>query len=104
MFIRDRSASQDWAKTSKELRDLMADWKAAPRASRAEEDKLWKRFKAAQDAFYAARTASEAVSYTHLRAHETVLDLVCRLLLEKKTTLHTTTNKRGHKIHIREST
>ena len=27
-----------------------------------------------------------AVSYTHLRAHETVLDLVCRLLLEKKNT------------------
>ena len=26
------------------------------------------------------------VSYTHLRAHETVLDLVCRLLLEKKNT------------------
>ena len=26
------------------------------------------------------------VSYTHLRAHETVLDLVCRLLLEKKQT------------------
>ena len=24
------------------------------------------------------------VSYTHLRAHETVLDLVCRLLLAKK--------------------
>ena len=27
---------------------------------------------------------TKAVSYTHLRAHETVLDLVCRLLLEKK--------------------
>ena len=26
-----------------------------------------------------------AVSYTHLRAHETVLELVCSLLLEKKT-------------------
>ena len=26
----------------------------------------------------------EPVSYTHLRAHATVLDLVCRLLLEKK--------------------
>ena len=25
------------------------------------------------------------VSYTHLRAHETVLDLVCRLLLDNKT-------------------
>ena len=24
------------------------------------------------------------VSYTHLRAHETVLELVCRLLLDKK--------------------
>ena len=28
--------------------------------------------------------SAEAVSYTHLRAHETVLDIVCRLLLEKK--------------------
>ena len=28
--------------------------------------------------------SSSAVSYTHLRAHETVLDLVCRLLLDKK--------------------
>ena len=26
----------------------------------------------------------ETVSYTHLRAHETVIDLVCRLLLEKQ--------------------
>ena len=30
------------------------------------------------------RHGMRAVSYTHLRAHETVLDLVCRLLLEKK--------------------
>ena len=29
--------------------------------------------------------ADDAVSYTHLRAHETRHDLVCRLLLEKKT-------------------
>ena len=33
------------------------------------------------------RSTSIPVSYTHLRAHETVLDLVCRLLLEKKNTL-----------------
>ena len=32
-----------------------------------------------------AMTRIAPVSYTHLRAHETVLDLVCRLLLEKKT-------------------
>eukprot|EP00825_Cyclidium_porcatum_P050931 TRINITY_DN9206_c0_g1_i3.p3 TRINITY_DN9206_c0_g1~~TRINITY_DN9206_c0_g1_i3.p3 ORF type:complete len:117 (-),score=18.10 TRINITY_DN9206_c0_g1_i3:6-356(-) len=30
------------------------------------------------------RRASMTVSYTHLRAHETRHDLVCRLLLEKK--------------------
>ena len=29
-------------------------------------------------------TYIEAVSYTHLRAHETGRNLVCRLLLEKK--------------------
>ena len=33
--------------------------------------------------FHAGRNVMP-VSYTHLRAHETVLDLVCRLLLEKK--------------------
>ena len=27
---------------------------------------------------------ANAVSYTHLRAHETLMNLVCRLLLEKK--------------------
>ena len=32
------------------------------------------------------------VSYTHLRAHETVLDLVCRLLLEKKKTTRRSIN------------
>ena len=30
------------------------------------------------------RDSLGAVSYTHLRAHETVLEIVCRLLLEKK--------------------
>ena len=37
--------------------------------------------------------SSMAVSYTHLRAHETVLDIVCRLLLEKKKK-HKTLNRR----------
>src|SRR5665213_1169190 len=31
-----------------------------------------------------SRPYSDAVSYTHLRAHETGRNLVCRLLLEKK--------------------
>src|SRR5450756_1321092 len=42
------------------------------------------------------RGASVAVSYTHLRAHETRHDLVCRLLLEKKK--KTKKKKKKHKI------
>ena len=38
---------------------------------------------------------SGPVSYTHLRAHETVLDLVCRLLLEKKKTSQPRTRMRS---------
>eukprot|EP00657_Telonema_sp_P-1_P009595 TRINITY_DN3830_c0_g1_i2.p1 TRINITY_DN3830_c0_g1~~TRINITY_DN3830_c0_g1_i2.p1 ORF type:complete len:154 (-),score=38.93 TRINITY_DN3830_c0_g1_i2:6-467(-) len=37
-----------------------------------------------------SRSSLSTVSYTHLRAHETVLDLVCRLLLEKKKPTSTT--------------
>ena len=35
-------------------------------------------------AAFAGTAATIAVSYTHLRAHETKANLVCRLLLEKK--------------------
>ncbi|WDT38000.1 hypothetical protein PVA38_11005 [Streptococcus pneumoniae D39] len=35
-------------------------------------------------AYQCSQVNQNPVSYTHLRAHETVLDLVCRLLLEKK--------------------
>ena len=45
----------------------------------------------------------DAVSYTHLRAHETVLDLVCRLLLEKKKTPCITTSIHVHH-NIRQNT
>lgn len=51
------SASTEWADTSRAYRDLMDQWKAAPRAGRADEDRLWARFRAAQDAFFAARAA-----------------------------------------------
>ena len=46
--------------------------------------------------------AHDPVSYTHLRAHETVLDLVCRLLLEKKKT-HITETTSTHTSTIRQS-
>ena len=34
--------------------------------------------------YYSDQRLFEPVSYTHLRAHETGRNLVCRLLLEKK--------------------
>lgn len=61
------STSTDWATTSRRLRDLMNDWKAAPRGSRQDEEKLWKRFKAAQDAFYAARSVADEQADEQLR-------------------------------------
>ena len=36
------------------------------------------------DSVLVSAAVGKAVSYTHLRAHETRHDLVCRLLLEKK--------------------
>eukprot|EP00831_Metopus_contortus_P006802 TRINITY_DN12601_c0_g1_i2.p1 TRINITY_DN12601_c0_g1~~TRINITY_DN12601_c0_g1_i2.p1 ORF type:complete len:126 (+),score=31.10 TRINITY_DN12601_c0_g1_i2:41-418(+) len=47
----------------------------------------------------------EPVSYTHLRAHETSLHLVCRLLLEKKkTTLNHTIHTIGILYHSYQPT
>ncbi|HKS98688.1 MAG TPA: DUF349 domain-containing protein [Rugosimonospora sp.] len=48
--------SADWAATANRLKELMADWKAAPRASKEVEQRLWERFRAAQDAFFARRS------------------------------------------------
>ncbi|GGJ77465.1 hypothetical protein GCM10010123_04340 [Pilimelia anulata] len=50
------SASDDWGPTATRLKDLMAEWKAAPRASKDAEQKLWERFRAAQDAFFSRRS------------------------------------------------
>ena len=47
-------------------------------------NQLLERFTQAQKMMKSLARGGGPVSYTHLRAHETVLDLVCRLLLEKK--------------------
>ena len=52
------SGSTDWGATAGAYRDLMTRWKAAGRAGKADEDALWTRFRAAQDAFFAARNAA----------------------------------------------
>jgi len=50
------SGSSDWKETAAAMRDLMTEWKNAPRAARDVEETLWKQFRAAQDAFFARRS------------------------------------------------
>lgn len=54
------SGSTDFGATAGAYRDLMSRWKAAGSAPRNVEDKLWKRFRAAQDAFFQARDEANA--------------------------------------------
>ncbi|MGN9776688.1 DUF349 domain-containing protein [Micromonospora sp. H33] len=48
--------STDWAATAGQLKELMNQWRAAPRASKEAEQRLWERFRAAQDAFFSRRS------------------------------------------------
>lgn len=50
--------SEDWGPTAGRYRDLMTEWKAAGRTSKDVDDALWKRFRSAQDAFFARRSAT----------------------------------------------
>lgn len=53
------SSSTEWGPTSAAMRTLMDRWKAVPRTGRDTDDDLWKRFRSAQDVFFAARTAND---------------------------------------------
>ncbi|MGY5882692.1 DUF349 domain-containing protein [Modestobacter lacusdianchii] len=53
------STSTEWGPTSAAMRSLMDRWKAVPRVGRDTDDDLWKKFRAAQDVFFAARTAND---------------------------------------------
>ncbi|MGO4955894.1 DUF349 domain-containing protein [Luteococcus sp. Sow4_B9] len=57
---RPLATSTEWGPTAGAFRDLMARWKAAGSAPRAEDDKLWATFRGIQDEFFAARDAAMA--------------------------------------------
>jgi hypothetical protein len=61
--------STDWTPTARRFRDLMSQWKAVGRASREVDDELWKRFKTAQDAFFAKRSEQFAKRDSELSAN-----------------------------------
>jgi hypothetical protein len=71
------AASEDWRETATALKDLMAEWKAAPRANRNTEDVLWKKFRAAQDSFFERRSGvfaeRDAEQIQNLKEKEVVI-------------------------------
>lgn len=78
------ATSTDWAATAAAFRDLMAQWKAAGRASRPVDDALWTRFRTAQDSFFQARDAASAATDEEYQANLVVKE---RLLVEAEALL-----------------
>jgi len=66
------ASSTDWGQTAGAYKRLMDRWRQAGRASRADDDALWERFKAAQDTFFAAKDAVAAKEDEEFRANLTV--------------------------------
>jgi hypothetical protein len=63
------STSTDWGATAGAFKRLMDRWRKAGRASRADDDALWERFKAAQDAFFAAKDQMAAAEDEEFRGN-----------------------------------
>ncbi len=79
--------STEWGPTSGLYRDLMREWKAAGPAPRDIDEKLWQRFRAAQDTFFGARDAAQAAEDQEFSANAEVKDA---LLVEAEALLPVT--------------
>ncbi|HMA46220.1 MAG TPA: DUF349 domain-containing protein [Frankiaceae bacterium] len=64
------AGSSDWGATAGRFKALMAEWKAAGRASREADDALWARFRAAQDGFFSRRNAVHAERDAQYRGNQ----------------------------------
>ena len=51
------ATSTEWVPTARRFKALMDQWKAAGRGKKSDDTKQWNRFKAAQDQFFAAKSA-----------------------------------------------
>ncbi|KRB45737.1 ATPase [Terrabacter sp. Soil810] len=81
------ATSTDWAATAGAFKRLMDEWRRAGRASRSDDDKLWARFKAAQDSFFAAKDEVVAAEEEQYRGNLTVKEA---LLVEAEAILPVT--------------
>jgi hypothetical protein len=90
------ATSKEWGPTAGRYRDLMARWKAAGRAGRADEDRLWAQFRAAQDTFFSARNQTFEVRDSDQREN-----LEAKLKLLKEAEALDTNDLRGAKTALR---
>jgi hypothetical protein len=72
------STSTDWGPTAGAFKRLMDRWRKAGRASRADDDALWERFKAAQDAFFAAKDQVAAAEDEEFRGNLAVKEQILK--------------------------
>ncbi len=63
------ATSTEWGQTAGAFKRLMGEWKQAGRASRVDDDKLWARFKAAQDQFFHAKDEVSAAENVEFEAN-----------------------------------
>ncbi|GAB3020127.1 hypothetical protein GCM10011376_36960 [Nocardioides flavus (ex Wang et al. 2016)] len=70
------ATSTEWGPTAGKYRDLMREWKAAGPAPREVDDKLWQRFRGAQDTFFGARDAANAALDQEFAANAEVKDAI----------------------------
>jgi len=60
------ATSTSWVPTARRFKELMDLWKASGRGGKSDDEKLWNRFKTAQDAFFAAKSSDlEKLSANH---------------------------------------
>jgi hypothetical protein len=81
------SSSRDWGPTARAFKNLMDQWRRAGRAARADDDALWARFKAAQDAFFSAKDQVAAAEDEVFRANLAVKE---QLMVEAEAILPVT--------------
>lgn len=81
------STSTDWGPTARAYKQLMDRWRAAGRANRADDDALWERFRAAQDAFFTRKDEVAAAEDEAFRGNLAVKE---ELLVEAEALLPVT--------------
>ncbi|MFW5419405.1 DUF349 domain-containing protein [Nocardiopsis sp. CNT-189] len=93
------TGSTEWGPTSGRYRELMQRWKASGRADRASEDRLWARFKAAQDSFFQARNAVFAERDAELRVNAEAKE---KILAEAEQELPSISDPRRARARLRD--